>query len=46
MECYIKYLDCKNNFTETKKEFKTYEEAEKWLLNNFEKPDIDMIKYI
>jgi len=46
MECCIKYLDCKNNFREAKKEFKTYEEAKKWLFENFEKPCIDMINYI
>lgn len=46
MKCYIKYLDCKNNFKETRKEFKTYEEAKDWLFKNFEKPNIDMISYI
>lgn len=45
MKCYIKYLDCKNNFTPTIKEFKTFEKARSWLLENFEKPDIDMINY-
>lgn len=45
MEFYIEYLDCKNNFRVTKKEFKTYEMAKKWLLKNFEKPNIDFIKF-
>jgi len=45
MECYIEYLDCKNKFRETKKEFETYNEAKKWLFENFEKPNIDFIKF-
>ena len=45
MECYIEYLDCKNNFKQTIKKFKTFEKARHWLLKNFEKPNIDMISY-
>ena len=42
---YIKYLDSKNNFIETRKDFDSYEEAEKWMSDNFEKYNLDMIKY-
>lgn len=44
MEFYIDYLDCKNKFKETRKEFKSYENAYSWMLKNFEKPNIDFIK--
>ena len=44
MKCYIEYLDCKNNFKKTRKEFSSYDEAKDWLFENIEKPDIDMIK--
>jgi len=45
MECYIEYLDSKNNFKTTKKDFETYEKAYKWMIGNFEKVNIDFIKY-
>jgi len=45
MEFYIEYLDCKRNFTKIRKEFKTYEIAYKWLIKNFEQPNLDFIKY-
>jgi hypothetical protein len=45
MECYIRYLDAKNKFRETKKDFETYENAYKWMIENIEKPNIDMINY-
>lgn len=41
---YIKYLNAKNNFQETEVDFNSYDEAKKWLFENIEKPDIDMIK--
>jgi len=44
-ECYIEYLDSKNNFRKAKKDFSSYEEAKKWMVDNIEKMDIDMIKY-
>lgn len=44
-ECYIDYLNSKNNFRETRKDFSSYEDAKKWIMGNFEKWDIDMIKY-
>ena len=45
MECYIDYMDCENNFQETRKEFKNYDAAYNWMISNFEKWDIDWIKY-
>lgn len=45
MECYIDYLDCTNRFRQTRKDFKTYQDAFDWMIKNIEKPDIDMIKY-
>lgn len=46
MECYIDYLNAKDNFRETRKEFVTYQDALNWMKSNFEKWDIDMIKYL
>jgi hypothetical protein len=45
MECYIEYLDCKNKFRKTKKEFVNYEVAYNWMVKNIENPNIDFIKY-
>ena len=44
-ECYIDYLDCKNNFKETRKSFSNYDAAYKWLSSNMEKWSIDMIHF-
>ena len=45
MECYIEYLDCKNSFKQTKKEFETYNDAKTWMFENIENPNLDMIKF-
>jgi hypothetical protein len=45
MDCYIEFLDSKNGFKQTKKDFKTFEEAKKWMVENFEKTNIDFIQY-
>ena len=45
MECYINYLDAKNRFKPTKKDFKNYEAAFEWMRQNLEKMDLDMIHY-
>lgn len=45
MECYIDFLDSKNNFQQTRKYFKDYDSALVWMKQNFEKWDLDMIKY-
>ncbi len=45
MECYIEYLDCKNQFKKTKEEFANYEVAYNWMIKNIEKPNVDFIKY-
>ena len=45
MECYIEYLDCKNKFRKTKKDFTSYYAAYNWMVKNIEKPNVDFIKY-
>ncbi len=45
MECYVMYLDASNNFRETKKNFRTYEDAVVWVVQNFENPSMDFIRY-
>lgn len=45
MECYIDYLDAKNKFTPTHKDFETYEQAKEWLFENIERPNLDTIKF-
>lgn len=42
---YINYLDSKNNFQQTKKDFNCFDDAVNWLSKNFEKFNLDMIKY-
>lgn len=44
-EVYVKYLDCKNNFRETTKDFKSFEEAWDWIKKTFDKPSKDFIHY-
>ena len=43
MEYYIDYLDAKQNFCETRKYFKTYKAAFDFMVDTFDKVDIDMI---
>lgn len=45
MKCYIEYLDCKNNFKKTKKDFETYEDAIAFMVETFDKVDSDFIYY-
>ena len=45
MECYVKYLDSKNNFREAKKDFKNYNSAWQWILKTFDNPNRDSIHY-
>jgi hypothetical protein len=45
MECYIDYLDSKNKFRQTRKDFENYQTAYDWMIENFEKPNVDFIKY-
>jgi len=45
MESYIKYMDSKNNFIETTIEFVSFELAEKWMIENIENPNMDMINF-
>jgi hypothetical protein len=43
--CFVKFLDCKNKFKVTEKDFKTEEDAWQWVVENFEKPSKDFIYY-
>jgi hypothetical protein len=45
MECYIDFLDSKNNFKPTRNEFANYEDAYNFMLKTFNKIDVDYIKY-
>ena len=45
MECYVKYLDSKNNFKESVKDFETYDKAWVWIKENFDNPNKDFIYY-
>lgn len=45
MKCYIKYLDSKNKFQETKKDFDNTEDAIAFMVETFDKIDIDFIHY-
>ena len=36
MECYVRFLDSKNNFKETTKDFETYEKAWEWIKKTFD----------
>jgi hypothetical protein len=40
---FIKFLDCKNQYKETIKKFKTYEAAKKWMVKTFDSPSLDFI---
>ena len=42
----IKYLDKDNNFKQTEKLFSSYEEAQKWGMENIENFNSDMINLI
>jgi len=46
MEVYIDYMDNKNNFKETRKYFKTYEDALSFMVKTFDKVNSDFIKFI
>jgi hypothetical protein len=45
MECYIEYLDAKNKFRPTKKEFENYESAVIWAKENLKNYHRDMVKF-
>lgn len=42
---YIDFLDCKNKYIKTRKEFLTYDDAHRWMCDNFDKPNRDFINY-
>lgn len=41
---YIEFLNSKNNFRIERKDFETYEEAKQFLISEFEKFNLDMIR--
>ena len=46
MEVYIDYMDSTNNFKETRKYFKTYEDAMSFMVKTFDKVNSDFINFI
>lgn len=46
MNIYIDYRDCKNNYKETRKFFKSYDDAMAFMIETFDKVDSDFINYI
>lgn len=45
MKCYIIFLDSRNNFKKTRKDFASYDDALNFLKSTFEKYSVDMICY-
>jgi hypothetical protein len=46
MKVYIDFNDSKNNYKETRKFFKTYEDAIKFMIDTFDKVNSDFINYV
>lgn len=46
MKVYIDFNDCKNNYKETRKFFKTYEDAIKFMIDTFDTVNSDLINYV
>jgi len=46
MEVYIDYRDCKNNYKETRKFFKSYDDAMVFMVKTFDTVNSDFINYI
>ena len=44
-ECYVKFMDAKNGFKESTKDFYSYAEAWEWMLKTFDRPDRDFIHF-
>lgn len=45
MKCYIDYLDCKNNFKKTRKDFESYQKALDFMIETFDTVNTDFINY-
>lgn len=45
MKCYIDYLDSKNGFKETRKDFKSYDDALQFMIDTFDTVNSDFISY-
>ena len=46
MEVYIDYMDCENNYKETRKYFENYEEAMSFMIKTFDTVNSDFINYV
>ena len=44
-EVYVNFLDSKNKYRVSKKDFATFEEALHWIYKTFDNPSKDFIKY-
>lgn len=42
---YVDYLDCNKNHRQSRKNFKSYEDAWQWVCKNFDNPSKDVINY-
>jgi len=42
---YVDFLDYKNDYKKTRKNFETYEKAWKWVVKTFDSPNKDFIQY-
>ena len=45
MEVYVDFLDSKNGFLKTRRDFKTYALAWAWILETFDNPSHEFICY-
>ena len=46
MEVYIDYRDCKNNYKETRRFFKSHDDAVDFMVKTFDTVNSDFINYI
>jgi hypothetical protein len=45
MDVFVDFLDCKNKYIQTRKDFETYEKAWEWVCKTFDNPSKDFINY-
>jgi hypothetical protein len=45
MRCYIDYLDSKNNYEPTRKDFDSFEDAMHFMIESFDTVNSDFINY-
>jgi|AntRauTorcE11897_2_1112592.scaffolds.fasta_scaffold25408_4 hypothetical protein len=44
-EVYIDFMDCKNGYKKTRKDFNSYSDAKKFIIETFDRIDLDLISY-